>query len=56
MKFIVLPHSKLPGKKGKTLGTDTITFRVDAFRLGTESNDRKSAITFLKLDHNDPTK
>lgn len=56
MKFIVLPHSKLPGKKGKTTGTDTITFRVDPYLLGTESNGRKSAITFLNLEHNDPTK
>ncbi|MCY8971443.1 hypothetical protein MOE37_07545 [Bacillus atrophaeus] len=56
MKFIVLPHSKLPGKKGKITGTDTITFRVDPYLLGTGSNGRKSAITFLNLEHNDPTK
>ncbi|MED4854921.1 hypothetical protein [Bacillus atrophaeus] len=56
MKFIVLPHSRLPGKKDKTSGTDTLTFRVNPFLLGTDSKDRKSAVTFLNLEHNDPTK
>ncbi|WP_223827868.1 hypothetical protein [Bacillus atrophaeus] len=56
MKFIVLPNLRLPGKKDKTSGTVTLTFRVNPFLLGPDSKDRKSAVTFLNLEHNDPTK
>lgn len=52
VKFIILPHSKLPGKKGKISGTDTLTFRADPFLLG---SDRNSAVTFLHLKHNNST-
>ncbi|KXZ23164.1 hypothetical protein AXI59_10610 [Bacillus nakamurai] len=56
MKFIIIPHSKLPDKKGKTPGTDTLTFRVNPFLLGSDSRDRNSAVTFLHLKHNNSTR
>lgn len=56
VKFIIIPHSKLPGKKGKISGTDTLTFRVDPFLLGSGSRDRNSAVTFLHLKHNNSTR
>ncbi|AIW38413.1 hypothetical protein KS07_13250 [Bacillus subtilis] len=56
VKFIIIPHSKLLGKKGKISGTDTLTFRVDPFLLGSGSRDRNSAVTFLHLKHNNSTR
>ncbi|MED1741339.1 hypothetical protein P4U97_17830 [Bacillus swezeyi] len=50
IKFTVLPHSK----RSKMSETDTITFRVNPFILATDK--KESAITFLNLHHNDPTK
>lgn len=55
MKFIIIPHSKFPGKKGKISGTDTLTLRVDPFLLGAQSKDRNSAVEFLDLKHNNST-
>ncbi|WP_416723036.1 hypothetical protein [Bacillus stercoris] len=56
IKFIIIPHSKFMGKKGKISRTDTLTLRVDPFLLGTQSKDRNSAVTFLDLKHNNSTR